>query len=449
MSKSQANYACTECGSLSYQWSGSCSACGAWNTLAPVKKTNLKAGFAGQVTTQALNLGAVTLEENERVSSGLNELDLVLGGGIVRGSVVLLGGDPGIGKSTILLQCLANLTKPNTTLYVSGEESPQQIKLRANRLNIQADDIKILPATNVEVILQQIQLEKPDIVVIDSIQTVYLEQVQSAPGSISQVRESAAKLVQYAKQNATTIFLIGHVTKEGALAGPRILEHMVDTVLYFEGDTNKRFRLLRAVKNRFGAANELGIFAMCANGLKEVKNPSAIFLSGNQQSEPGRIIMASWEGSRPILVEVQALVTESFLPNPRRVAVGVEQNRLNILLAVLHQKAGVMLHNQDVFINVVGGIKLTETATDVPILMAVFSSLKNIAVATSQLAFGEVGLSGEIRPIEYGQERLKEAAKLGFKSAVVPLANAPKANDCQDIKTLGITTVEELISSIN
>lgn len=450
MSKSQATYACSECGALSYQWGGLCKDCGAWNTLTEViasqstRSTTLKSGYAGQVQAQVIPLAKVAVAKETRFSSGLDELDRVLGGGIVEGSVVLIGGDPGIGKSTILLQTLTKLSAQHKTLYISGEESPQQIKMRADRLGLKDPQLSLLAATNLEVILHQLKAEAPTFIVLDSIQTMHTDEIQSAPGSVSQVRECAAKVVQYAKQTGTAVFLVGHVTKEGALAGPRVLEHMVDTVLYFEGGAHSRFRLIRAVKNRFGAVNELGVFAMSEQGLKEVKNPSAIFLSQDSEEATGRVVMATWEGSRPMLVEVQALVDESHLANPRRVTVGLDHNRLSMLLAVLNRHGQVVTANQDVFVNVVGGMKVTETASDVPVLLSVLSSLRDKPLPQDMIAFGEIGLSGEIRPSQSGQERIKEAVKLGFKTAIVPAANAPKGK-MEGIEVLAVSKLEDLM----
>jgi DNA repair protein RadA/Sms len=390
------------------------------------------------------DLSAVSAEKRERVTTNLEELDRVLGGGLVTDSVVLLGGDPGIGKSTILLQAISYLSRTKQTLYVSGEESLQQIAARAERLQVNADNIKLLAETQVEQILQKAKKAKPDIIVIDSIQTTFTENLSSAPGAVGQVRESTAQLVRYAKQTGTALFLVGHVTKEGALAGPRVLEHMVDTVLYFEGDSGSRFRCIRAVKNRFGAVNELGVFAMTDKGLQEVKNPSAIFLSSDNRAANGSVVMAAWEGSRPLLVEIQALVDESHVSNPRRVAVGLDQNRMAMLLAVLNRHANIATYDQDVFINVVGGLRINETAIDLALLMAVVSSLKSQALPHDLLVFGEVGLGGELRPVPSGQERLKEAAKHGFTKAIVPKANVMK-NKINDLEIIGVKNVQQAL----
>jgi DNA repair protein RadA/Sms len=445
-------YSCTACGAQSPKWAGQCPDCGAWNTLeegvaaAPAPRAAARfGGYAGGSAAQVRNLAEVAAERTERGSTGLPELDRVLGGGLVQGSVVLIGGDPGIGKSTLLTQALATMAAELPVLYVSGEESAEQISLRARRLGLPGERLRLLTETCVERILALAVQERPRVMVMDSIQTFYSEQLQSAPGSVAQVRESAAQLVRFAKQSGTSLFLVGHVTKEGALAGPRVLEHMVDTVLYFEGEAGSQFRLVRAVKNRFGAVNELGVFAMTDKGLREVSNPSAIFLSRHEQQVAGSAILVTREGTRPLLVEVQALVDQSPLANPRRVALGLEQNRLSMLLAVLHRHGGVGMFDQDVFLNVVGGVRVTETAADLPVLLAVLSSYRDRALTAGLATFGEVGLAGEIRPVPSGQERLREAAKHGFTRAVVPAANAPK----QGIKGLEIVPVRRLSEALD
>ena len=447
MAKTKQNYTCIECGAISKKWAGQCSDCKAWNSLqesveaVKVKENPRFSGYAGNAEHQGIQLlTAVSTADNKRTKSGLIELDRVLGGGLVHGSVILIGGDPGIGKSTLLIQTLAHLSTKMKALYISGEESPQQISLRAQRLELPIDNLRLLTETCIEQILPLAQKDKPQVMVLDSIQTIYTAQLQSAPGSISQVRESTAQIVRYAKQTGTTIFLVGHVTKDGALAGPRVLEHMVDTVLYFEGESGSQFRLIRAMKNRFGAVNELGVFAMTDKGLREVANPSAIFLSRHQQAVSGSAILVTREGTRPLLVEVQALVDESPAPNPRRVSLGLEQNRLAMLLAVLHRHAGVSMYNQDVYTNVVGGVRITETAADLAVLLAVLSSYWDKALPERLIVFGEVGLAGEIRPVPNGLDRLKEAAKHGFERAIVPAANAPK----EKIEGLEITAVQRL-----
>ena len=436
--KVKTRYQCSECGAVTLKWTGQCAECGAWNTLSEVtleQKTPLAERFQSHVAGQAVirKLDEVDLVKQPRMSTGSDELNRSLGGGLVSGSVILLGGDPGIGKSTLLLQVLSSLADRDQVkaLYVSGEESIEQISLRSSRLGLQAGDLFVLAENHLEHIFTAVQQHKPQVLVIDSIQTVFSDALQSAPGSVAQVRECAARLVRFAKQTQTTVFLVGHVTKEGALAGPRVLEHMVDTVLYFEGDGNSRYRMIRSVKNRYGAVNELGVFAMTDKGLREVSNPSAIFLTADGEPAPGTSILVTREGSRPLLVEVQALVDQSHSSQPRRVAVGLEQNRLSMLLAVLHRHAGVVTWDQDVFVNVVGGVKLTETAADLAILVAILSSLRDRPLAEDLVVFGEVGLTGEIRPVQEGQERLKEAKKHGFNKAIIPAANSPKTKKGQ------------------
>ena len=434
MAKFKQLYQCSACGAQSPKWAGQCGECGAWNSLAETAsvvsvagKASRFAGYAGETQPLVQNLSDVQPGQEARMPLGMEELDRVLGGGLVAGSVVLIGGDPGIGKSTLLLQALATFSDQLKVLYVTGEESPEQVSLRSRRLGIKADAVRILAETQVERILNHAHNEVPRVMVIDSIQTLYTEVLQSAPGSVGQVRESAAQLVRFAKQTGVALFLVGHVTKEGTLAGPRVLEHMVDTVLYFEGDSGGRYRIIRAVKNRFGAVNELGVFAMTDKGLKEVRNPSSIFLSRHEQPVAGSVILVTMEGTRPLLVEVQALVDDSQLSNPRRVTLGLEQNRLAMLLAVQHRHGGVLMSDQDVFVNVVGGVRVNETAADLPVLLAVLSSFRDRTLPNDLIVFGEVGLAGEIRPVPNGQERLREAAKLGFKRALIPAANAPKS----------------------
>ena len=385
-----------------------------------------KGSYTGIQDSTIEPLGTIVADEQSRVATGIRELDRVLGGGLVEGVVVLIGGDPGIGKSTLLIQALARLDPAISTLYVSGEESARQIGLRAGRLGLEAEGLRVLTETCVERILSLASGERPRVMVVDSIQTLYSEQLQSAPGSVAQVRESAAQLVRFAKSSGTAVILVGHVTKEGALAGPRVLEHMVDTVLYFEGETGGPLRMVRAIKNRFGAVNELGVFAMTDRGLREVSNPSAIFLSRHEHPVSGTSVLVTWEGTRPLLVEVQALVDQSPLANPRRVTLGLEQNRLSMLLAVLHRHAAVAMYDQDVFVNVAGGVRITETAADLPVLLAVLSSLRDRPLPADLAAFGEVGLSGEVRPVPNGLVRIQEAAKHGLRRLVCPYANAPK-----------------------
>ena len=430
--KVKTRYQCSECGAVTLKWTGQCADCGAWNTLAEValeQKTALGERFQPHASGPAeiRKLDELDQAAQPRLSTGSGELNRSLGGGLVGGSVVLLGGDPGIGKSTLLLQVLSSLADRDRVkaLYVSGEESMEQVSLRAARLGLPAADLYVLAENHLEHIFTAAREHNPRVLVIDSIQTVFSDALQSAPGSVAQVRECAARLVRFAKQTQTAVFLVGHVTKEGALAGPRVLEHVVDTVLYFEGDSNSRYRMIRAVKNRYGAVNELGVFAMTDKGLREVGNPSAIFLTAHGEPAPGTSILVTREGSRPLLVEVQALVDQTHSSQPRRVTVGLEQNRLSLLLAVLHRHAGVVTWDQDVFVNVVGGVKLTETAADLAILAAILSSLRNRPLAEDLVVFGEVGLTGEIRPVQEGQERLKEAQKHGFNKAIIPAANDP------------------------
>ncbi|MBH9391762.1 DNA repair protein RadA [Pseudomonas aeruginosa] len=451
MAKAKRMYGCTECGATFPKWAGQGADCGAWNTLVETvveaaPSGSGRGGWAGQ-QANLKTLAEVSVEEMPRFTPGSTELDRGLGGGLEDGSVVLIGGDPGIGKSTILLQTLCNLASRVPALYVTGEESQQQVAMRARRLSLPEDKLKVMTETSIETIIATARQEQPRVMVIDSIQTIFTEQLQSAPGGVAQVRESAAMLVRYAKQSGTAIFLVGHVTKEGALAGPRVLEHMVDTVLYFEGESDGRLRLLRAVKNRFGAVNELGVFGMTDKGLKEVSNPSAIFLTRAQEAVPGSVVMATWEGSRPMLVEVQALVDTSHLANPRRVTLGLDQNRLAMLLAVLHRHGGIPTYDQDVFLNVVGGVKVLETASDLALMAAVMSSLRNRPLPHDLLVFGEVGLSGEVRPVPSGQERLKEAGKHGFKRAIVPLGNAPKEAPA-GLQVIAVTRLEQALDAL-
>jgi DNA repair protein RadA/Sms len=394
--------------------------------LPSVTKQQRFDGYAGATAAKVIRLDQVDLQDVPRFSSGFAEFDRVLGGGIVPGSAILIGGSPGAGKSTLLLQIMCGLAVTDKALYVTGEESLQQVALRANRLGLPTQNLMMLAETNVETICQLAQQEKPRIMVIDSIQVMQMTDIQSAPGSVSQVRESAAYLTRFAKQHNVAVIMVGHVTKDGSLAGPKVLEHCIDCSILLDGDTDNRFRTLRGNKNRFGAVNELGVFAMTGQGMREVKNPSAIFLSRGKEDTPGSIVMVLWEGTRPLLVEIQGLVDYSPLNNPRRVTLGMEQNRISMLLAVLHRHAGIQMADQDVFVNVVGGVKVNETSADLATLLALVSSFKNKALPNELVVFGEVGLSGEIRPVPSGQERLKEAAKHGFKRAIVPVANAPK-----------------------
>src|SRR5688572_13534366 len=443
MPKTKTLYACTECGGQALKWQGQCPHCQAWNTLeetlaeaAPSANRYALIAEGGRLQ----RLSEVEAREEERLSTGVAEFDRVLGGGLVPGGVVLIGGDPGIGKSTLLLQALAGMGAARKVLYVSGEESPQQIALRARRLGVDPQHVHAFAETDLDKIRGAIQSEKPQVAVIDSIQTLYSGQLQSAPGSVAQVRECAAQLTRVAKAGSTAIIFVGHVTKEGTLAGPRVLEHMVDTVLYFEGDTHSSFRLVRAFKNRYGAVNELGVFAMTDKGLKGVSNPSALFLSQHATEVAGSCVMVTQEGTRPLLVEIQALVDAAHAPNPRRLSVGLEQNRLALLLAVLHRHAGIACFDQDVFVNAVGGVKITEPAADLAVLMAIVSSLRNKPLPGKLVVFGEVGLAGEVRPVQRGQERLREAAKLGFTHALVPKANKAR----QAIAGIEVTAVERV-----
>jgi DNA repair protein RadA len=454
-SKAKTAYVCSECGADFSKWQGQCGACGAWDTLAEVvletaagakSPASRRGGWAGEVDPPKVTaLKDVQAGRDARVSTGIGEFDRVLGGGLVEGAVVLVGGDPGIGKSTLLLQAVASMSATLPGLYVTGEESLAQVAGRATRLGLPLDGINALAETCVERILEQAAALRPKVIVADSVQTLWTGMLAAAPGSVSQVRESAARLVRYAKETGTAVFLVGHVTKEGGIAGPRVLEHMVDAVLYFEGDPGSRFRMLRAFKNRFGAVNELGVFAMGDRGLKEVQNPSAIFLSGGSTRQPGSCVMVAREGTRPLLVEVQALVDASPLSNPRRVAVGLEGNRMAMLLAVLHRHGGITTGDQDVFVNVVGGIRVQETAADLPVLLAVLSSLRDVPLQDKTVAFGEVGLSGEIRPVPNGEERLKEAATHGFRRAIVPKGNAPKSGS---YKGMEVVAVERLAQAL-
>ena len=428
MAKDKTHYTCRECGGTTPRWLGKCPHCNAWNTLEEtVAEAPSKHRFQALAkSAPVMALSEIDAVDVERTPTGIDELDRVLGGGIVAGGVVLIGGDPGIGKSTLLLQALDRLAVQVPTLYVTGEESGAQVALRSRRLGLDGSRVRVQAEIQLEKILATLEAERPQVAVIDSIQTVYSEQLTSAPGSVAQVRECSAQLTRFAKATGTAVILVGHVTKEGALAGPRVLEHIVDTVLYFEGDTHSAFRLVRAFKNRFGAVNEIGVFAMTERGLKGVANPSAIFLSTHGEPVAGSCVLVTLEGTRPMLVEVQALVDSSPIPSPRRLSVGLEQNRLAMLLAVMHRHAGIACFDQDVFVNAVGGVRISEPAADLAVMLAIQSSLRGRALPRGFVTFGEVGLAGEVRPAPRGQERLKEAAKLGFSVAVVPRANAPK-----------------------
>ena len=445
-------YVCNDCGAEFSRWQGQCSACKAWNTISEVRlisasnstKNDRFSGYAGETRAKIQTLSEISLQETPRFTSGFKELDRVLGGGIVPGSAILIGGHPGAGKSTLLLQVMCGLAKNMTALYVTGEESLQQVAMRANRLNLPTDKLNMLSETSVEQICNLADQLKPQIIVVDSIQVMHLSDIQSSPGSVAQVRECASFLTRYAKTRQVAIIMVGHVTKDGTLAGPKVLEHAIDCSLLLEGEADSRFRTLRSHKNRFGAVNELGVFGMTEQGLREVKNPSAIFLSRGDEQTPGSSVMVLWEGTRPLLVEIQALVDHSMLANPRRVAVGLEQNRLALLLAVLHRHGGLQMSYQDVFVNVVGGVKVGETGADLALLLALISSFRNRPLPQDLVVFGEVGLAGEIRPVTSGQERISEAAKHGFKRAIVPFANKPKSA----VENMEVFTVKKLSDAL-
>ncbi|MDP1524885.1 MAG: DNA repair protein RadA [Rhodocyclaceae bacterium] len=452
MARKNSVYSCTECGATAPKWQGQCPGCGQWNTLveaimeASTPAASRFASLAGASKLQTL--ASIKPRDEPRQPTGIEEFDRVLGGGLVAGGVVLIGGDPGIGKSTLLLQALARLAEAKqNVLYISGEESGEQVALRAQRLQLDAGELQLLAEINLEKILTVLGSCRPAVAVIDSIQTLWSDALQSAPGSVAQVRECSAQLTRFAKQSGTCVILVGHVTKDGSLAGPRVLEHIVDTVLYFEGDTHSSFRLVRAIKNRFGAVNELGVFAMTDKGLKGVSNPSALFLSQHAQDVAGSCVMVTQEGTRPLLVEIQALVDGAQSGNPRRLTVGLEQQRLAMLLAVLHRHAGVVCSDQDVFVNAVGGVRIQEPAADLAVLLAIVSSLRNKPLPGKLVAFGEIGLAGEIRPAPRGQERLKEAAKLGFTHALIPKANAPK-QPIKGIEVIALERVEQAIEQM-
>jgi len=446
MAKTKIEFVCRECGASHYQWAGQCLECKAWNTLEEVVISQVTSSRPESLkdlpASKVQNLSEITSENNKRLTTGLSELDRTLGGGLVDGSVVLIGGDPGIGKSTLILQALAAINRSNATLYVSGEESAEQVSERAFRLGIK-EDILFISETHLEKILEISKEVQPKVIVIDSIQTMVTDLSASAPGSVSQVRDCAAQLTQYTKQTHTILIMIGHVTKGGALAGPRILEHMVDTVLYFEGDAGGRYRIIRAVKNRYGSVNEISVFGMSGKGLQQVSNPSSIFLSNQKTPSPGSMVMVVREATRPLLIEIQALVDQANGP-AKRVSVGLDQNRLSLQLAILHKHGGIATFDQDVFVNVVGGIKVSETASDLVVMMAIASSLRDKVIPKDWIAFGEVGLSGEVRPVFNASERLSEAQKQGFKVAIIPKANAPKKAD-KGIKIIPIEFLNQAI----
>jgi len=446
MAKPKSAYVCSDCGATALQWFGACPSCGAAGTLTETITERPSRGTiaVARQSVDSVLLGNIRVSEAERRPTGIGELDRVLGGGLVAGQVVLIGGDPGIGKSTLLLQALSALGNESKTLYVSGEESAEQVALRAKRLGLDAAPVHLIAEIQLERIAAALDAHRPQVAVVDSIQTVWSEALQSAPGSVAQVRECAAQLARHAKKNGIALFIIGHVTKEGTIAGPRVLEHIVDTVLYFEGDPNSTFRLVRAVKNRFGAVNELGVFAMTEKGLKAVSNPSRLFLSTHEKPVAGSCVLVTLEGTRPLLVEIQALVDSAHTPNPRRLSVGLEQNRLAMLLAVLHRHAGIATWEQDVFVNAVGGMRISEPAADLAVCLAVVSSLTDRPIREKVAVFGEVGLAGEVRPAPRGQERLKEAAKLGFEKAIVPRANQPKGK-LAEIEVVAVERVDQAV----
>lgn len=451
MAKAKSAYVCNDCGADFPRWLGQCTECKAWNTLTEIRLTSKttsnssdRRGFSGITDARVQTLNEVDLQEVPRFSSGFQEFDRVLGGGVVSGSAILIGGSPGAGKSTLLLQTLCKLAERMPALYVTGEESLQQVAMRAQRLNLPTDKLRMLSETSVESICQLADKEKPAIMVIDSIQVMHMADIQSAPGSVSQVREAAAFLTRYAKQKNVAIIMVGHVTKEGHLAGPKVLEHCIDCSVLLDGSSDSRYRTLRGTKNRFGAVNELGVFAMTGGGLKEVSNPSAIFLQRAEDQGNGSVVMVVWEGTRPLLVEIQALVDYSALANPRRVAVGLEQTRLALLLAVLHRHGGLQVSDQDVFVNVVGGVKVSETSADLALLLAIVSSFKGEPLPRELIVFGEVGLAGEIRPVPNGLERLNEAAKHGFKKAIVPVGNAPKTSP-KGMEVIGVKNLQQAL----
>jgi len=457
--KTKVAFVCGDCGAEYSKWQGHCNACGAWNTISEFRvgpsagsaarssRDARFSGFAG-AASEIQTLSDIDLSEQARISTGMTELDRVLGGGLVPGSAVLLGGHPGAGKSTLLLQTLCYMAETQSVLYVTGEESLQQVALRAQRLGLGAGGVKMLSETSVEQMIGVAEEEKPAILVVDSIQVMHVDDVESAPGSVSQVRESAASLTRFAKRTGTVLFLVGHVTKDGSLAGPKVLEHMIDASILLEGSSDSRFRTLRGIKNRFGAVNELGVFAMLEQGLKEVKNPSAIFLNRSGDDAPGSVVMVVWEGTRPLLVEIQALVDLAQAGYPRRVAVGLDQNRLAMLLAVLHRHGGLHVADQDVFVNVVGGVRVAETSADLALLAAIVSSFRDRALPQDLVILGEVGLSGEIRPVPSGQERIMEAAKHGFGHAIVPKANVPRKVP-EGMQVIGVSRLSEALDAID
>lgn len=454
MAKKKSAFVCSECGADFPKWQGQCPACASWNTLqefvidsaTPKSRSAERSGFSGQLS-EVQQLNEIALEDSPRISSGMGELDRVLGGGLVPGSAILLGGHPGAGKSTLLLQVLCQLADREKCFYITGEESLAQVAMRADRLGLPKDKLRLAAETDVERILELARKEQPRLLVVDSIQVMYLAGLQSAPGSVAQVREGAAALTRFAKQTGTVLLLVGHVTKDGTLAGPKVLEHMIDCSLMLEGSADARFRTLRGLKNRFGAVNELGVFAMTGEGLKEVKNPSAIFLNRADEIAPGSLVTVVWEGTRPLLVELQALVDASHFGNPRRVSVGLDGNRLAMLLAVLHRHGGIQVGDQDVFANVVGGVKVAETAADLALVLAIVSSFRDRPLGRDLVVFGEIGLSGEIRPVPQGQERLHEATKHGFKRAIIPKANKPRQLP-EGVEVIAVSSLAEALEQL-
>lgn len=454
MAKSKIAFVCSDCGAEFPRWQGQCTDCGAWNTVSefriapkPKASNGRLEGYAGATDNKIQTLDKVDLKELPRFTTGYGEFDRVLGGGVVPGSAILIGGSPGAGKSTLLLQTMCYLAEHMTTLYITGEESLQQVAMRANRLGLATNKLNVLAETSVEAICTHAQNLKPAIIVVDSIQVMHMADISSAPGSVSQVREGAAYLTRFAKQNNIAVIMVGHVTKDGTLAGPKVLEHCIDASVMLDGDADGRYRTLRGHKNRFGAVNELGVFAMTDKGLREVSNPSAIFLNRADGDSAGSSVMVLWEGTRPLLVEIQALVDHSQTGHPKRVAVGLEQNRLAMLLAILHRHGGLMLGDQDVFVNVVGGVKVTETSADLALLLSMVSSFRDNPLERELVVFGEVGLAGEIRPVANGQERLREAAKHGFKKAIVPKSNMPK-DAIEGMKVIGISRLAEALAHL-
>jgi DNA repair protein RadA/Sms len=449
VAKSKTVFVCNDCGSEYSKWQGQCNDCAAWNTLTSLTvdaKPQSRTGFSGQLEPPK-KLSEVAAQEQPRLVTGIAELDRVLGGGLVPGSAVLISGNPGAGKSTLLIQVMCRLAETRPALYVTGEESLSQVALRAKRLGLPMTNLEVMSETSCERLISIWNETSPAVIVVDSIQVMHCEGVDSTPGGVAQVRESAARLIRQAKQTGTILFLVGHVTKDGALAGPRILEHMIDTFIMLDGDGDSRFRTLRSGKNRFGAINELGVFAMTDKGMQEVSNPSAIFLSRSVEPTPGSVVMVVWEGTRPLMLEVQALVDANTLGNPRRVTVGFEQNRLSMLLAILHRHGGLQVGDQDVFVNAVGGIRVEETSSDLALILAVVSSFRNRALPGDLVCFGEIGLSGEIRPVPNGQERLREAVKHGFKTAIVPDANKPR-QEISGLKVIAVKTLHDALDSM-